>query len=343
MIRRLAARAGLTGGAFGVATAVAAAGTAFAVERVLRARAARAGDPYAGEAFGSLVADRTIEVTCSDGLVLQVEEDGAAAAAVLTVVFVHGYGLHSGAFHLQRRALRAEFGDRVRLLQYDQRGHGRTERGEPGRATVAQLAADLGAVIDATAPTGPVLLVGHALGGLAMLKLAQVRPALFDEHVVAVAFLSTPPRGLPPVALGMPTPASRTALLTNWLVVRRMAPVKPGASPATLRYLTRILAAATKNAAIADFYPDLVAFDGQEGIVQLRRVRAVVLCGDADRLIPAAHSQEMAKALADSELHILPEAGHVIGLERPQDVNGVLIGLVREVLVRRSTGRKHTP
>ena len=61
-------------------------------------------DPYAGEDFELLDADRSSVVTTPDGVDLAVREVGPEHAP-LTVVFSHGFCLRMGAFHFQRARL----------------------------------------------------------------------------------------------------------------------------------------------------------------------------------------------------------------------------------------------
>src|SRR5690606_31084170 len=79
----------------------------------------------------------------------------------------------------------------ARLVFYDQRSHGRSSRAAPGHATIDDLATDLAAVIGTAAPTGPLVLVGHSMGGMALLALAGRDPDLFADRVHGVALLST--------------------------------------------------------------------------------------------------------------------------------------------------------
>ncbi|MGB8795336.1 MAG: alpha/beta hydrolase, partial [Mycobacterium sp.] len=81
-------------------------------------------DPYANENFETLDGDRSYMVTTPDGVPLAVREVGPADAP-LTVVFAHGFCLRMGAFHFQRMRLSDEWGPQVRMIFYDQRGHGR--------------------------------------------------------------------------------------------------------------------------------------------------------------------------------------------------------------------------
>ena len=107
--------------------------------------------------------------------------------APLTIVFAHGFTLSMDSFHFQRRDL----GDVARLVFYDQRSHGRSGRSAPENATIDQLGLDLYAVLQAVAPAGPVVLVGHSMGGMTILALADQHPELFGDRVVGVALLAT--------------------------------------------------------------------------------------------------------------------------------------------------------
>jgi pimeloyl-ACP methyl ester carboxylesterase len=66
-----------------------------------------------------------------------------------------------GSFHFQRVRLTEEWGRQVRMVFYDQRGHGWSDEGPSATYTVGQLGSDLEAVLGAAAPRGPVILVGH--------------------------------------------------------------------------------------------------------------------------------------------------------------------------------------
>ena len=57
--------------------------------------------------------------------------------------------------------------------------------------TIDQLGRDLKAVIDAAAPEGPLVLVGHSMGGMTVMALADQYPELIRDRVVGVAFVGT--------------------------------------------------------------------------------------------------------------------------------------------------------
>ena len=159
-------------GALGAAAAVGAA-IGVATERVLVRRALRP-DAERDEPFGQL-RGRVVPVVASDGTALHVEVEDPPQGSIadreddgLTVIFCHGYALEEDSWHYQRRDLRAL----GRLVFWDQRSHGRSGRGPAENATIDQLGRDLAAVIEATATTGPIILVGHSMGGMTVMSYA---------------------------------------------------------------------------------------------------------------------------------------------------------------------------
>ena len=78
-------------------------------------------------------------VTTPDGVPLAVREVGPTDAP-LTVVFAHGFCLRMGAFHFQRARLTEQWGAQVRMVFYDQRGHGQSGDAPPETYTVTSSA-----------------------------------------------------------------------------------------------------------------------------------------------------------------------------------------------------------
>ena len=85
---------------------------------------------------------------------------------------------------------------RARLILWDQRGHGRSGWTKLTSATIDRTGRDLGQVLDATVPNGPVVLAGHSMGGMSILALARQRPELFGDRVVGVLMMATSAGGL---------------------------------------------------------------------------------------------------------------------------------------------------
>ncbi|NEA42229.1 alpha/beta fold hydrolase, partial [Streptomyces sp. SID11385] len=220
-------RAGVLGAAVGVLAAGAAAGVA--VERLTMSRSVRRRARLALDAtslYGTLRGTPGV-VLAADGTPLAYEienpyEDGAAregdpegdaregaaplgGEAPFTVVLSHGYCLNQDSWHHQRAALRG----RARAVYWDQRGHGRSgwTPGAPPPA-IDLLGGDLKAVIDAAAPTGPLVLLGHSMGGMTVMALAERYPDLVRERVVGIGLIGTSAGRLDEVAWGLPAPGA---------------------------------------------------------------------------------------------------------------------------------------
>jgi pimeloyl-ACP methyl ester carboxylesterase len=190
-VRWLAGAAGLT--AVGSAAGV-------SVARSLR-RHVSTDDPYVDEDFDLLDADRSYVVTTPDGVDLAVREVGPEDAR-LTVVFVHGFCLQMGAFHFQRARLAEQWGPQVRMVFYDQRGHGQSGEASPDSYTVTQLGIDLETVLTLMAPRGPVVLVGHSMGGMTVLSHARQFPKRYPTRIVGVAIIASAAEGVSRSPLG---------------------------------------------------------------------------------------------------------------------------------------------
>ena len=65
------------------------------------------------------------------------------------------------------------------------------------------------------------------------------------------------------------------------------------------------------------------AFDVNERLSEIH-LPTVIVCGAQDEMTPMRFSQHLVDNIADAHLEIIPEAGHMVMLEKPQDVAGVL-------------------
>ena len=158
-------------------------------------------DPYAAEDFAVLDTDRGVVVTTPDGVPLVVREVGPQDAP-LTVVFAHGFCMCMGAFHFQRGRFEQEWGDDVRMVFFDQRGHGESGAAQLDTYTVPQLGDDLQTVLEEVVPRGPVVLVGHSMGGMTVLSHARQHPEQYGTRIVGAALISSAAEGLPRSPVG---------------------------------------------------------------------------------------------------------------------------------------------
>lgn len=368
-------RAGFLGAAVGVVAAGVAVG--FTVERLTIGRAVRRmaaiHDP--GEPFGSLRGDaRTVR--SSDGVELHVEVDeprGFAGGAVVgrgpgaaeeeaerpTLLFTHGFCLHQDCWHYQR----AEFSATHRMVFWDQRGHGHSgklpseQSGRSASVTVDQLADDLHAVLEATCPSGPVILIGHSMGGMTMMALAQRHPELFPDRVVGAALISTSAGRFEDVVFGLPRPGAQLLHRATpgllGLLARQAALVDRGRSlggdlglvltrryafgsevPESVVRFTLDMIESVSIDVIAEYYPALSHVELGAAVPLFDQVPTLVLGASGDLVLPVAHSEALADAIPSAAYTVVPDSGHAVILEHPDEVNEALRTLVDRVEVQ---------
>lgn len=283
-------------------------------------------------------------VTGADGAALHVEIDGSQAAPV-TVVLSHGWTLDGRTWGPVARSL---VGGRapVRVVRPDHRGHGRSEVVDPATMTLEQLADDLAEVIEVAAPTGPLVLGGHSMGGMTLMAMAERRPDIYDR-VQGIALVATASGGLAASTLGLPPWAAalfRTgegALYgsARWKAGQRLGHPRLlgpalswlllGDRPSTEAYRISVeTVAACRPGTVAGFRPALNAHERDAALATFASIPTAVLVGSKDRLTPVAASRRIHEALPSAELAVLPGAGHMLPVERVPEVAGRIGALV---------------
>lgn len=276
-------------------------------------------------------------VVAEDGIPLVVREYGPPDAA-LTVVFLHGHCLRAQSWFPMRDLL-TEWTPRVRMVFYDHRGHGESGLSPAGSCTIDQLGRDLDTVLAAVAPHGPVVLIGHSMGGMAVLACVRQRPGLVHERLVGIALISTAASGLADAGLGR---ILRTPVIPVFGAAVRWAPRATAGSkrfgavlgtaavaavtgrgrrvtPGMLA-VTAAMVGQTSVVTIAGFLRTFVDYDESATVPTLTGIPAVVVCGTADVLTPPARSEAIAALLPGAELVRIPGGGHSVILDRAPEV-----------------------
>ena len=326
-------------------------------------------DAYRGEDFKMLDADRGGVITTADGVPLVFREVGPVTAP-LTVVFSHGFCLRMGSFHFQRAALSQRWGDQVRMVFYDQRGHGQSETAPIETYTVDQLGRDLETVLQVLVPSGPVILVGHSMGGMTVLSHARQFPQEYGpgsgRRIVGVALISSAAEGLPRSPLGeilqnpaleavrfatryIPGLVHRTRGATRSMlrpILKTASFGDDNVSPSVVAFSEKMIQE-TSSDTLVEFLHALEVHDESAALPVLAGIPVLIACGDRDLLTPLKHSEEMAAALPDCELVVVPGAGHLVQMERPDIINDALVRLVERAtpsplvaFARRLRGRR---
>ena len=297
-------------------------------------------------------------VRTDDGVLLHVEAEGSPDAD-LTVVLVHGFATRAGEFRAQRRALAPH----VRVVAFDQRGHGSSGWNGHGGATLTRLGQDLAEVIEHRT-SGQVVLVGHSMGGMAVMALASQRPDLVRSTVAGVALISTSVGHLARTALPstlakvvVRAGLARALFFLDWLAAPLFQTVRPFRRSWGQQWLRKrlfgtescapdVLAEmedmweSTPRSVTASFYPELVEHHRRQALEMFSDTPSLVLTGAQDATIPARHSRRIADVLGPmARLVEVPGAGHMVNMTRPDAVNAELLELLDRVREHARDGR----
>ncbi len=278
-----------------------------------------------------------LRATSRDGTGLHVEVHGPDRMDVPTVVLIHGWTCSAGYWAPVIRQLRGA----LRVVTYDQRGHGASDPPGPSGCSTAVLADDLTAVLDTAVGGGSAVLAGHSMGGMTILASAD-RPEV-RNRTTAVLLASTGFTRLTAESLVFPIRRSpRLARAARRFILSSSAPMGP-VSPLTraaLSYMTLGPATAKELAAInaamvhrcdrrvrGAWGRVLTGLDISHALPHLG-VPTRVLVGSRDRMTPPVHPRLLAGPLPRCEgLTVLPGVGHMTPLEAP----GAVAALIRKL------------
>jgi pimeloyl-ACP methyl ester carboxylesterase len=310
--------------------------------------------PRLPEDFRPPTPSRRLVVRSTDGTRLAVEVhgepldgsgDGSGHDPRPTVVLAHGWTCSANFWVRVVRRLRGD----LRVVVYDQRGHGCSQVVRAGGFTPDALADDLAAVLTATVPDGGrAVVAGHSMGAMAVVALAGRHPDVLADRVGAALLASTGVAELVGRMAVLPR-RERTvpSRVREQLVRQGMADARalhhmplrlaraavnfialaPGATRVE-REFTADVVLACPVATYVGFAEMLAALDLRADLAALD-VPAAVLVGTRDRLTPPWHAHRMATALPNpAGLVEVQGAGHMTPVTAPDAVSEAVRGLV---------------
>ena len=235
------------------------------------------------------------------------------------VVLLHPFPVHHEFWLPVAEALST----RYRLILPDLRGHGESGLGD-GPATMEKHAADIASIMD-DAQVGAAALIGVSIGGYALFEFWRK----YRGRAVALGLCNT--------KAPADTPEARAGRLqaANEVLDRGTEPFFESMVPKLMSKTTR------------DTRPDLI--DGAlrmmrkmspEDVAQVQRgmaarpdsvetlktinVPTLLITGDEDMMTGVNEAEVMRQQIPDSELRVIPKAGHYAAWEQSQDAIIVL-------------------
>jgi 3-oxoadipate enol-lactonase len=242
------------------------------------------------------------------------------------ILLLHGLFIDSTLWRAQIEPL-ARLG---RVVALDMPGHGRSE--VPPPFDLHQHAEVLAEALPAMG-VGRAVCVGWSWGGTLSLLLALAHP----ERVAALALLDTNAEAQTAYRKAkyrLLVAIVRRFGLAPWLARSQVAPLmfspgsrrtRPDLVEEFVRSATELPREALVRAALA------VAIEAPDILGRLGGVTvpALVICGREDRGYPPPLSEHLAGALPDGRLEWIEGAGHLSPMERPDEVNRVLVPFIR--------------
>lgn len=315
----------------GIAAGAAAglAGAAWAAERAIVARTRRRPDPDAGRPLKPRY-DEAHALASHDGGTLATISRGHGP----TILLSHGHSLSVNTWVHQFDAL-PEQGFRV--VAFDHRGHGDSAAGSGGYS-IESLALDVRTVLEGL-DLHDVVMVGHSMGGVAVIEFAVRFPEIVAQRVRGLVLLSTlvktklrkTPR-LRSVVAGLAdhTPALATLMARpdfGFLLARIGFGRNPTASHVEL---TRRMIAACAPATSHGATKALIGMDLTPGLPGIR-VPTVVVAGTADVITLPFEARRIVHLIPGARLEMLEGGGHMLMLEQAAELNRLIAEFTTEV------------
>ncbi|NNC40416.1 MAG: alpha/beta hydrolase [Acidimicrobiia bacterium] len=238
-----------------------------------------------------------------------------------TVVLAHGYGATADEWNLVAPLL-AEQG--VRVVAFDQRGHGRSSIGSNGIGSM-QMASDYGAILDAYDVVDGVL-VGHSMGGFLALAFLLDDQSTATQRVSSLFLMATfagnVNRKNPQNRLQIPL--IQSGILLRLLGIGAIARaftkslVGDGFEPEISNAFTTQFRV-SDHSKLVPILRALVEEDRYDRLGELR-LPCTIIVGTKDKTTPPFHTADLHAGIVDSKLVSIAGKGHLLNWEAPKEV-----------------------
>ena len=257
-----------------------------------------------------------------NGTSISYEECGSGSPPI---VLLHGFPLDARVWSAQRDALSKN----NRIITPDLRGFGKSSSADT--FTMESIADDVHALLQHLAAL-PVILGGLSMGGYAALAYAKKYPTdlkgliLIDTRAEA----DTPEGREGRQKMIDAVRAKGSVAAAEAMMPKMLAPDTPTKSPDVARALRTIMESqpprTIENALVAlrdrpDYRKDLPSI----------AVPTLILVGELDAITPPAMAETLKKNIRNSQLVVIPAAGHMTPMEQPEDVNRAIGDFVRTI------------
>lgn len=249
------------------------------------------------------------------------------------LLLVAGLGFGRWSWFKQIPALSESF----RIISYDVRNIGHLDP-ENGAYTVSNLARHAAALLDHL-DVERAHVLGSSLGGFVAQELALQRRELVDHLVlICTSYGGSKSKSMSPDVFRK---------MLGWGSVNRADAVRRGLETAVSPAYTsthpnefeRLVALRIADSPhLADYVKQMMAgakFDSSGQVDEISAL-TLVLHGAEDRVVPVSNAVSLTRELPDAKLRIYERAGHLVFIERAEEVNEAILDFL-------PSGRLFTP
>jgi 3-oxoadipate enol-lactonase len=246
----------------------------------------------------------------------------AGQPAGRTVLFIHGLGWDHSVWRHQIAPVAARG---WRVVAPDLRGMGATDK--PGTQwTIDDNVADLVALLDQIG-ADDVVLAGFSLGGMIAAALAVAQPDRVAGLFMAAAAVSSSAEG----RAGTEAMLARALTLGAEAFAAEQAEMiwHPDWAAAHSEAVAEFIAwrAAMDQPALHRAFRSSYGVDLRDSLNRLR-VPARIVAADADPFVSVESLRRTTALIAGADLVVIPDAGHMVPIERPAAFNAALLGFL---------------
>ncbi|MFN0157103.1 MAG: alpha/beta fold hydrolase [Bacteroidota bacterium] len=250
----------------------------------------------------------------------------AGSPNAMPVVFLHGFPFSHEMWKPQLDVVSKSY----RAVAYDIRGHGDSYVGD-GQFTIEGHVDDLIALLDHL-KIQRCVIVGLSMGGYVTLRALERNPERFTAAVLCDTRSEADGNEakLKRAASIVAVKKSGSAAFADGFVKAVFAPETFTQNPAATEAIHRTIKL-TQPLSIAGTLLALAARTDTTASLPSIKIPVLILVGEKDVVTPPAASQSMHEKIPGSELHLIPNAGHMSNIENPAEFNLHLLAFLKRV------------
>ncbi len=245
------------------------------------------------------------------------------------LILINGLGYDLWMWHKMVPGLAEHF----KVVTFDNRGVGKSDKPK-GPYSAQMLADDTAGLLEALGIERAAVM-GHSMGGFIAQALVLSRPEMVSKLILSATNFGGPnhipvtPEALAFLMEETGDPVDRVKrgvliacapgfadrqpeMIEKWITYRMENPILPEHNQAQMAIGLALLSAEA-------------AFEHQLKNVQ---VQTLILFGEHDKVVPPGNAELLAKAIPNSTIHILPNAGHHLELEVPDEAVATIVGFL---------------